>query len=433
MHYGRKYCLVVGCLLLLCTAIRAQDTLTSATVEAKSYSLFTQADWDELISYGNMVLGKGFDYYYLRYRLGVAYFYEKKYRIAETQFEKANAFNSTDEAQEYLYYCYLYTGQYEKARWLSKSFSPEAVAYTKSNELKAFSFANVEAGMAETDSTVQFSNYYYSQIGAGFYVNRRFSMYASGTYFTQDNFRENTRQFQFYLNGRIPLKHGWTLSLGVQPIMRSSAAKTYTTDSSYFYTKDIIPSKIPPHPIDSVIKMRHGKDTVISTTGASQRKINFIGAFSLTKSISNFDISLGTAIGSFDTTTQYEHYLGVSYYPLGNTILAITETGFLHTETHYASTHTGLLSSVTFSPSEKFSFTASYLANNGGNLIENDGYLVNGEPDFMVGRLSLLVNLAISKSIAVYGVYQNQDNLEFHQHWPFQYNLFVIGLKYIPK
>jgi len=433
MHYCRKYCLMVGCLLVLCSAIRAQDTLTSATVESRSYVFFTQGDWDELISFGNTALSKGFDYYYLRYRLGVACFSEKKYRQAQNHFEKAVAFNSTDEAMEYLYYCYLYIGQYERARWLTKSFSPAAITYTGSDKLKAFSYATLEAGVAHTDSTVQFSNYYYGQIGAGFYVNRRFSMFASGTYFAQDNFRENTRQFQFYVNGRIPLKHGWTLTVGVQPIVRNSAAKTYTNDSITFYSRDTIPSKIFPHPRDSIIKMSHKRDSLITNTQASQRKINFIGAVSLTKSVSNFDISLGSAIGAFDTTTQYEHYLGVSYYPLGNSILAITETGFLHTETNYTSTHTGLLSSIAVSPSEKFSFTISYLANTGGNLIENDGYLVNGEPDFMVARLSLLANLAISKSVDIYGVYQRQDNIEFHEHWPFQYNLFVIGLKYIPK
>jgi len=423
MHYCRKYCLMVGCLLVLCCGLKAQDTLTSATVESGSAAYFTQGDWDALISLGNKALSRGIDYYYLRYRLGVAYFTKKKYRQAETNFEKASAFNSTDEATEYLYYCYLYTEQYERARWLSKSFSPAAVTYTGSDKLKSFSFATLEAGMGETDSTVQFDNYYYGQASAGFYVNNRFSMYHALTYFTQEDFRGTTNQFQYYLNGKIPLKKGWSLTIGAQPIIRGYAAKTYTTDSIGVKA----PSKIPPHFRDSTVY----RDTLVTTQGTSQIKFNFVSAISLTKSIGNFDLTIGSAIGAFDTTTQYEHYLGISYYPLGNKLFHITETGFMHTENHYISTHTALISAFTLCPSDKFTLTASYLANNGGNLIENDGYIVSGTPDFTVARVSLLASFAITKNISIYGVYQHQDNLEFHEHWPFYYNTFVIGLKYI--
>jgi hypothetical protein len=425
MHHRRKYCLMVGCLLVLCPFLRAQDTLTSAGVESQSFALYTRANWDELIRFGNVALKKGFDYYYLRYRLGAAYFGKKKYFEAETQFQKALAFNSTDEAMEYLYYCYLYTGEYERARWLSKSFSPDAVTYTGSDKLKAFSFATLETGMGETDSTIQFNNYYYGQVSAGFYVKKRFSIYTALTYFTQEDFRGTTNQFQYYLNGKVPLKNGWSLTMGIQPIIRGYAAKTYITDSIGVK----IPSKIPPHIRDSISY----RDTSITSQGTAQTKINIVGAMSLTKSISNFDFTIGSAIGAFDTTTQYEHYLGIAYFPLGNRVFYISETGFLHSENHYASTHTALLSSVTLSPSEKLTITASYLANNGGNLIENDGYIVSGTPDFMVARVSFLANLAVTKNISIYGVYQHEDNLEFHEHWPFYYNVFVIGIKYIPK
>jgi hypothetical protein len=425
MHHGRKYCLMVGCLLVLCPLLRAQDTLTSAGAESQSFSLYNQKNWDELIRFGNEALRKGFDYYYLRYRLGVAYFSEKKYRLAATHFEKANSFNSTDEAMEYLYYCYLYSGQYERARWLSKSFSPDAITYTGSDKLKAFSFATLEAGMAETDSTTQFDNYYYVQASAGFYVNKRFSMFNALTYFTQEDFRGTTNQYQYYLNGKIPLKHGWSLTMGLQPIARSYSAKTYNKDSISIK----IPSRIPPHKVDSTVY----RDSSDITSGSYQTKFNIVGAISLTKSVGNFDFTIGSAIGAFDTTTQYEHYLGITYFPIGNKLLSITETGFLHTENHYASNHSALVSTLTLTPSDIFSISASYMANTGGNLIESDGYIVSGTPDFMLGRVSLLANVTLSKTLSIYGVYQHQDNIEFHQHWPFYYNLFVIGIKYIPK
>jgi len=78
MHYCRKYWLIAVCMLTLCPFIKAQDTLTFAKVEAQSYSLYTQKNWDELIRLGKMALSRGIDYYYLRYRMGVAYYMQKK-------------------------------------------------------------------------------------------------------------------------------------------------------------------------------------------------------------------------------------------------------------------------------------------------------------------------------------------------------------------
>lgn len=425
MHYGRKHWLIAICIFTLCPFIKSQDTLTFASVEAGSYSLYKQKNWNELIRLGNRALNRGFDYYYLRYRLGVAYYMKKGYRNASVHFEKAIAFNSTDEAMEYLYYCYLYSGEYERARWLSKSFSHDAVTYTGSDKFKSFSFATLEAGMGETDSTTQFDNYYYMQASAGLYINNRFSMCNAFSYFTQQDFRGNTNQYQYYINTKVPLKNGWSFTLGVQPIAQSYSAKTYTNDSIGFK----IPSKIPPHIRDSSAY----RDTSISSLGSVQTKINMVGAVSLTKSVPHFDFTVGTAIGSFDTTTQYEHYFGIVYYPMGNNLLSLGGTVYAHTENYYKITRYGAVPYLTINPAEQVSLTLSYLTNTGGNLIESNGYIVNAIPDFMVARVSCLATIALSKCITLYANYQHQDNDEEHKHWPFYYNLFVTGIKFIPK
>lgn len=426
MYYGRKYWIIVGLLFALCPFIRAQDTLTPANVEAQSYSLYTQKNWDELIRFGNTALRKGFDYYYLRYRLGVAYYMKKKYRNAAIHFEKATIFNSTDEAMEYLYYSYLYSAQYERARWLSKSFSPAATTYIGSDKFKSFSFATLEAGVGITDSTEQFDNYYYLQAGAGFYVNKRFSMYNAFSYFTQQDFRGITNQYQYYINTTVPLKKGWSLSFGVQPIAQSYSATSYSKDSSVFR---IIPSKKPPHVLDSTLY----KDTAISSQGSAKTKINMVGAVSLTKSFAHFDFTIGSAIGSFDTTTQYEHYVGVIYYPMGNNLLSLGGTVYAHTENYYKTLRYAAVPYVTINPSGTLSLTLSYLTNTGGNLIESTGYIVNAIPDFMVARISCLATISLSNCMSLYVNYQHQDNNEEHKHWPFYYNFFVTGIKYIPK
>ena len=421
MHYYRKHRLVVGCLLVLCTALKAQDTLTSASVESTSYSLYTATNWNELIHYGNMALSKGIDYYYLRYRLGVAYFSEKKYRNAATQFEKAIAFNSTDEAMEYLYYCYIYTEQYERARWLSKSFSHDAAVYTGSDKFKAVSFATLEGGIGTSDSSKQFQDETYVQAGLGVYVNKRLSLFQAITYFDQKAFRGPIEQLQYYLGGNIPFKNGWSLASGIQPIYTNTVPDYVVTDS--------VPGPRPPPGYPRPKKIAK----IVDSSGTSESKFNFVWAASISKSFSHFDITLGAAIGAFDTTTQYEQYLGITYYPLGNNILSLGATTYMHTENHYKSTHYGIIPYITVTPVKPLTLTISYLANTGGNLIENTGYTVSGTPDFMVARFYCLATIALSKYISIYATYQHQDDQEEHRHWPFYYNLYSTGIKYVPQ
>lgn len=52
----------------------AQQSLPK--VDALTYQLFQQKAWDNLIKEGNKAIQNGIDYYYLRVRMGIAY-YEK--------------------------------------------------------------------------------------------------------------------------------------------------------------------------------------------------------------------------------------------------------------------------------------------------------------------------------------------------------------------
>ena len=65
----------------------AQDTLNSAIVEQKSYQLYLDKNWNELIKFGNRAINSGFDYYYLQIRIGIAYFEKKNYSLAENHFK----------------------------------------------------------------------------------------------------------------------------------------------------------------------------------------------------------------------------------------------------------------------------------------------------------------------------------------------------------
>jgi hypothetical protein len=88
--------------LLLITTIVAQN-LDYKTVDSISLDSYYRKDWPALETIGKQSLRAGVDYYYLRLRLGIAAYEQRKFTVAERHFRKAMEFNNYDPtAQSYL-------------------------------------------------------------------------------------------------------------------------------------------------------------------------------------------------------------------------------------------------------------------------------------------------------------------------------------------
>ncbi len=110
---------VAGFLFLL-QPVKSQ---TFTEVDIQTYQLYLEKNWDELIRAGKSVLKLDFDYYYLRMRIGIAYYEKKNYKSAQYHFKKALEFSAGDPvASEYLYYAYLFGGQTQQAAILYEDF-----------------------------------------------------------------------------------------------------------------------------------------------------------------------------------------------------------------------------------------------------------------------------------------------------------------------
>ena len=97
------------------------------TVDVLTYRYYQEKKWDSLIVIGKQALRQDIDYYYLRVRLGIAYFEKKAYFQATTHLEKAWQFNSGDPViANYLYFAYLYSNRFEEAGLIKSSMSEEA-------------------------------------------------------------------------------------------------------------------------------------------------------------------------------------------------------------------------------------------------------------------------------------------------------------------
>jgi len=105
----------------------ACEKLEFRQVDTLTYQYYLNAEWEKLVGLGEEAIEQGIDYYYLRMRVGIAWYELEKYLFAAKHFKKALEFNSPDPlAEEYLYYCHLDSGKYSLAgENLRKLKSPE--------------------------------------------------------------------------------------------------------------------------------------------------------------------------------------------------------------------------------------------------------------------------------------------------------------------
>ena len=83
----------------------SQNSLNYAQIDTLSYNAYLNKDWNEVKSIGKKSIKQDIDYFFLRMRLGIAYYEQENYRKAAQHFDKALEYNPDDSlATEYLFY-----------------------------------------------------------------------------------------------------------------------------------------------------------------------------------------------------------------------------------------------------------------------------------------------------------------------------------------
>lgn len=419
MTFKRIGLLLFMFLVLSKTSI-AGDELNSAIVEQKTYQLYIDKNWNELIHYGTNAIKQGFDYYYIRLRVGIAYYEKKNYNQAETHFKKALYFNSDEElVLEYLYYCYFFTGKTEDARLLSKKFSSDLLSKTNTTKRSALDFLLLESGTKLSDSSSYYnsstktsSNYFnapfYLQLGAAHYIQKRVSLFHGFTFFNQETYIGTVQQLQYYVKAGIAFNNNWL----VTPAFHYANLQLSTQIAT-----------LPPPPMPGMPPPKPIFETSITTT-------NFIvAALSVQKTYKNFGFILGNTLSTASSTTQLIHNGIVSYSPLGNSKLVIGCGAYLHTNDSYATTYVAVAPFVYVQASNRLSIKGSYYSNTGKNIIEDNGYLINNSLDLTTNRISILPMFTLSKRLSLYALYQFENKVEASQQFNYKYHILVAGLK----
>lgn len=134
---------------ILASASKAQQPgLDYKFADRETFRYFVDSKWDSLIFVGNKALRSDIDYFFLRYRLGMAYFSKENYLKSSRHLERSLGFNSMDEpAMELLYYSYLNTNRTLEANTIASKFSSRLGEKLNIHKPKLFEYIYFEPGL----------------------------------------------------------------------------------------------------------------------------------------------------------------------------------------------------------------------------------------------------------------------------------------------
>lgn len=323
MYFSRIYKIIIAVFLFfLVVNGMAQDIINSTIVEQRSYQLYLDKNWSELTKYGNKAISKEYDYFYLRMRIGIAYYEQKKHMRAIKHFEKAVEFNSADTlALEYLYYSYVFSGRSNQAKLLTEKFNAALHNKIKPPKNKFINGMYIEGGPLYSNLNDNYKNIdidgiynkygeaailknmQYWQFGLKHQLSSKFSIYQGYSNIKLDltkNIRINNKdtwdnypltQHDYYVSFTKQYKH-----FSFSPALHLIKVDFTTHYPNFSLT-----------PNEPVFRFR---DTSFT---------NYVTSFSLTKNKGIYTCNLSAGFSQLNGFTQIQTGFALTYYPKANT------------------------------------------------------------------------------------------------------------------
>ncbi len=396
--------LILISVILILTLFRAtaQNTVNTLSVDTKTYNFYEQKEWKKLIETGKESLENGIDFYYLQYRMGVAYYELKKYRKAIPFFE--NLVNETPEdlaAAEYLYYSYLFSGMYEDARLFGRTLPVSLKNKLNINferhlfnnagaEFKYYTFNNYEASIESDENLNQkiSQSLWYADLNLTTYTKGKFTLFQGFSYIDGKNkifdltysdtaFNENVKQFQYYISGNLFLSKGTNVKAAIHYV--NTQLEGINPESS----------------------MGQGNGSSGTNQLYYKTSLNgIVGFIKYTKSISNFDFKATIALSYLNSATQILPGIGVNYYPLGNTNLYIGAE-FLYQFTNKDTEYTPvpiIKSKVGVRLFKSVWLEPFMLYGKSNNLVDEDAFVVYNSPNTLNYWYGTNLNINLKKN-----------------------------------
>jgi len=364
--------------LMAAPTANASDKLDFTKADQLTYRLYQEKKWDSLIIIGKQALSQDIDYYYLRIRLGIAYFEKGRFITAINHLSTALKFNTNDPvALEYLYFCYLNSNRQAEANHLISAMPHEMTTWLKI-KTPLIEEIGVEGGATLTPTTSskgkqnqgvkpiyseqdRYGDSYYGHAGLtlnlwnkaslniaynylnfsktksfawswiddqmvsradctwGYYNHYRFDTLQLDTVFNyRINQNEAFLEARIILPGRFRIIPSFHLLHVRYPDIQAHYRSQTVTDTLYYVTARDTAYTFP------------FQRSVYSLTQNDTSFYNYVAGITITKDFSVFTLGLSGSWSNLNGKNQVQTGLWLTYYPLGNLDLYgnTTITGF---------------------------------------------------------------------------------------------------------
>lgn len=337
------------------------------TVDELTYRYYLAQKWDSVILVGKEALRNNIDFYFLRVRMGLAYYEQKEYIPAAMHLVKARQFNPKDPIiADYLYYAYVFTNRMEEARLLQASLAPEdrnmennkkglvdavgvesGYTFSSNNSLKEKpSLMGTDSVYGETDI---YGNYLYEHLGIRLNLSNRIGLslaysylnfskikymqysriedqlqniadsswgkfynynYPRVTYDTSFSYNINQHEIHaglsWYLNGGWRIMPAFHMIHVSYPITSASAKSVTVNDTGYYLNEG---NQYVTFPFSRTIYSYSTSDTSFS---------NYLASLSISKEWGRFNIGISGSWSNLNNKQQKQVGISVTWLPFGN-------------------------------------------------------------------------------------------------------------------
>lgn len=421
---SKRIGLIVLFALLLFEA-RAQQKLNYVEVDKKSYELFQQKKWHELIDFADEARQQGIDFFYLQVRTGIAWYNLKKYTRSTRWFLKAwESDQSFDWLQEYLYYSLVFSGRAaeaskyaavfdnkmkEKIGWkrtkLTRlaleggySFNPD---FDKLSTSLQYETAGVGSDYGEAFYLKNYSFQSFDlshQVGPGFSLNHNFTHIGVNreeqVYWGDlKSYNAKINQYQYFINPYFMLGKKWHVSSSLNLVWGDAdflVGGIRNNGSGYFYKPD---SKY--------------SDFIFSTSGWT-----YWGNFS-----PGAEVNLANIYNQ--NFAQFSTW--VTFYPFSNLNFYLTPRVYFKSdpENGFGYNTFGISSGLKVGP---VYLVGQYWNGEMKNFIESSGYVIANFPGKSSRKYVGSAYFPIGKKLQFVLRYMNQDITE-------NYTIYAGGIK----
>ncbi|MEN9522036.1 MAG: hypothetical protein RL065_413, partial [Bacteroidota bacterium] len=373
--------LILGVMIcLLSFSTHAQKRMTAGYLDTLTYKKYSKGDWGAVLKYGKNAVKHHIDFYYLRCRMGYAYYMKKQYRASAYEYEKAlKLYPGGYEALEYLYYCYIENQEFDRASLTYKKFSAEQKIRIHDYRVPIIKNIQMTSGVKHTNVSQSLRDLNFTSASIGHYVASGFSLFHQYSALQQDAYSSSIRQHQYYVSAHLPLKKGWQIM------------------PAFHYIKTNVMPVTPTPPNTGTLAMLDSTSSMLA-------------GILISKATKKIEVGYNFSFSNFNSGTQIQNSLFAFAFPFNNNNLSIGITlSALNQSKIYQVTNIERLKNnqvitrkvdssatwqniiprfqINYKPIKQFEIQAFYILPNAINNNELNGLIANNSIDVTKQRL----------------------------------------------